>query len=171
LRLHVRLANALVADPVVSEEVLSGVREGLVRLGALEAGDGYPRIEVEVLRVDRESAGIAAGEAGTSPPPVARGTSGAVVARAWLVAAPGAPRESDSGDMRAEDVIAVDQRFGGPLAGTGAVAIPGPLLPNPLASGFHSADALRASARRLGQRLARKVVGLPAASEDMGEGL
>jgi hypothetical protein len=58
--------------------------------------------------------------------------------------------------MRAEEVITID------VTG-GAV--------DPRASGFHYADALRAAARRLGRKLARRVLGLPAASENASEGL
>jgi hypothetical protein len=153
---HVALVQALVADPVANDEVLAGVREEVARFGALEPGDGYPRIEVEVLRAEHSSEGIVV----SASRPVARGNDIAVVGRAWFVRTAGGERESDSGDMRAEDVIAVDESRGtGPLPGA-----------DPLASGFHSADALRAAARRLGRRLALRVIGLPASSEDVTGG-
>jgi len=56
--------------------------------------------------------------------------------------------------MRADDVMAVDAM--GPSGG----------VRDPRASAFHYADALRATARRLGRKLARRVMGDPAASED-----
>ncbi len=56
--------------------------------------------------------------------------------------------------MRAEATLAVDEAGGRLL---------------PVASEFHHADALRAVARQLGRRLAYKVTGEPAASEDGSE--
>jgi hypothetical protein len=150
-RLHVKLVRSLVVDAVASDEVAAGVREELARAGALDSGDGWPRVDVEVLRTDTSSEGIAAGPAG----PVARATDVGVVARAWVEEAPGADPRADTGDMRAEDVAGVDSPGG---------------APDPRADVFHHADALRASARRLGHGLARKVLGLPAAS-DPGPGL
>jgi hypothetical protein len=150
-RLHVKLVRSLVVDAVASDEVASGVREELARAGALEGGDGWPRVDVEVLRTDTDSEGIAAAPSG----PVARATDVAVVARAWVEESPGSDPRADTGDMRAEDVVAVDSPGG---------------APDPRADVFHHADALRASARRLGHSLARKVLGLPAPS-DPGPGL
>jgi hypothetical protein len=145
-RLHVKLVRTLVPDAIASDEVASGAREELARAGALEGGDGWPRVEIEVLRADETSEGVAFGPSG----PVARGTGVAVVARAWIAPAPDAPPAADTGDVRAEDSIAVDVRDSVPAA-------------DPRASTFHRADALRAAARRLGRSLARRVIGLPAA--------
>jgi hypothetical protein len=152
-RLHVKLVRTLVPDVVASDEVAAGLREELARRGALEGGDGYPRVEIEVLRADEASEGIAASRA-PAPRPVARATDVAIAARAWIVVAPGAAPESDTGDMRAEETVAVDMNAAGP---------------DPRTSGFHDADALRAAARRLGRRLAYKVTGEPAASDEGSE--
>jgi hypothetical protein len=157
-RLHVKLVRTLIPDAVASDEVASGVREELARAGTLEAGDGYPRVEIEVLRESESSEGIAAVPNG----PVARGTGVAIVARAWITPAEGAPPESDSGDLRSQVVIASEQPAGAP-AGPAAVAAAS------RSNAFHFADALRAAARRLGIQLARKVTGLPAASDDAFE--
>ncbi len=143
--LHVKIVKVAVADAVAPDEVASGMREELARAGALEGGESYPRVEIEVLRADETSEGIAAGANG----PVARGTGVAVVARAWIARGPDAEPEADTGDMRAEETIATDPTAGG--------------------STFHHADALRAAARRLGHQLATRIMGLPAASEDIGE--
>jgi hypothetical protein len=150
-RLHVKLVRTLVPDAIASDEVASGVREELARQGALDAGDGYPRVEIEVLRADEVSEGIRAGTG-----PLARATDVAIVGRAWVVRSPGAAPERDSGDMGAEEVISAD-------VNEGAL--------DPRASGFHHADALRAAGRRLGSKLARRVTGRPASSEDVSEGL
>src|ERR1700689_4771834 len=147
-RLHVKLVRSLVADAVASDEVASGVREELARAGALVPGDAYPRVEIEVLRADESSEGIAA----VAGQPVARGTDVAIVARAWIARGPDASPEADTGDMRAEESIGVDETGAG--------------TPDPRASGFHHADALRAAARRVGHSLGARVLGLPAASEE-----
>ncbi len=145
-RLHVKLVRTLVPDGIASDEVAAGVREELARAGALDGGEGFPRVEVEVLRADEASEGITA----TSQAPVSRATDVGLAARAWIVRAPGAPPESDTGDLRVEETITVDE---------------GPSGPDPRASAFHEPDALRAAARRLGRRLAAKVTGEPAAND------
>ena len=76
-RLHVKVVRSAVPDAVACDEVASGVREELAAAGALAAGDEYPRVEIEVLRADETSEGVAAAAAG----PVARATDVAVVAR------------------------------------------------------------------------------------------
>jgi hypothetical protein len=150
-RLHVVLVRTLIPDAVASDEVVAGLRDELARAGALEGGSGFPRVEVEVLKADETSQGIAAGPNG----PVSRATDVGLAARAWIVRAAGAPPESDTGDLRATETIAVDETAAGPGAS-----------PDPRASAFHEADALRAAARRLGRRLAYKVTGEGAPSDD-----
>jgi hypothetical protein len=158
LQLHVRLVRTLIPDAVASDEVASGVREELARDGALRAGDGYPRVEIEVLRESESSEDIAAEPNG----PIARGTGVALVARAWIVRAEGAAPEGDTGDLRSEVVIATDLPAAGTTTSASAQAAA-------RSNAFHFTDALRAAARRLGIQLARKVSGLPAASDDAFE--
>jgi hypothetical protein len=155
-RLHVKLVRTSVPDVVASDEVAAGLREELSREGALAGGDGYPRVEIEVLQSSEASEGVAeATGAGGATRPVARGIDVGVAARAWVIRAPGASPESDTGDLRAVETIAVDEGASGA---------------DPRASGFHEADALRAAARRLGRRLAYKVTGQPAATDEGSEG-
>ena len=155
LRLHVKLVRTLIADVVASDEVAAGLREELARAGALDGGDGYPRVEIEVLRASDASEGIAASApAGAGARPAARALDVGISARAWVVRAPGAAPESDTGDLRSEETIAVDEAASGP---------------DPRASAFHEADALRAAARRLGRRLAYKVTGEPASNDEGSE--
>ncbi|HZU81645.1 MAG TPA: hypothetical protein VE987_01955 [Polyangiaceae bacterium] len=146
-KLCVHLARTLVADAVASDEVASGAREALARDGALDGGDCWPRVEIEVLRADEASEGVVA----RSGAPAARATRVSVLGRAWIARAAGSVPEHDTGDLRASEVIAVD------LAGG---------MPDPRAGELHYTDALRAAARRLGGKLARKVTGQPAASDD-----
>ncbi len=154
-RLHVALARSLVADAVATDEVLSGVREALAKEGALAAGDGYPRIEVEVLRSDEASEGIAAPSlalgSAAGGGARARATEVGLVARAYVVLGPGAAEERDTGDVRAMDLVASDVSMG---------------VPDPKADAMHHSDALRLVARRLGERLALRVLGNPTASDE-----
>ena len=160
-RLSVVLKRSLVPDAVASDEVVSGVREVLAREGALASGDGFPRIEVEVLRSDEASEGIAApvaSEAVGSPVagvpiggPRARATEVGLVARACLVRARGGPCERDTGDVRAMDLAASDLPGGGPA---------------PLSDAFHHRDVIRDVGKRLGARLAAHVLGRPSASDE-----
>ena len=142
-----KLVRSLVADAAASDEVAIGMREELAREGALQPGEGWPRAEVEVLRAIEASEGIVA----RGGAPAARGIDVGIVARAWIAQSPGEAPVRDTGDMRAGEVITVDE--------TGGVL-------DPRSSSFHQADALRAAARRLGYKLARRLMGHPAAGED-----
>jgi hypothetical protein len=163
-RFRVVLVRSLIPDAIASDEVVSGVREALARDGALAGGEGYPRIEVEVLRADEGSEGIAAPSAalggsvsGTGPGsssaqgPRARGTEVGLVARACLVRANGGTCERDTGDMRAMDLAASDLTAGAPDVASDA---------------FHHRDVLRGVGKRLGDRLARHILGDPTASDE-----
>jgi hypothetical protein len=155
-RFHVVLLRSLVADAVASREVLSGLRETLAKEGALASGDGYPRVEVEILRSDETSEGISApNDAGAGASanggPRARGTLVGLVARAHVVRSSGGPEERDTGDMRAMDLVGSDVTLG---------------APDPRADFFHHEDALRAVAHRLGERLGLRVLGVPTVSDD-----
>jgi hypothetical protein len=154
-RLHVVLLRSLVADAVATDEVLSGVREALAKEGALAAGDGYPRLEVEVLRADEVSEGIAAPSvalgSGAGGGPRARATEVGLVARAHVVLEPGGALERDTGDVRAMDLTASDVSIG---------------VLDPRADAMHHSDALRLVARRLGERLVLRILGNPTASDE-----
>jgi hypothetical protein len=161
-RLHVVLVRSLVPDAIASDEVVSGVREELAREGALAAGEGYPRVEVEVLRADEASDGVAAASAAlggsasstSEPGPRARGTEVGLVARACLIRTHGGPCERDTGDVRALDLAASE-------------LVPGSTgLPSPRADAFHHRDVLRDVGKRLGERLAKHILGDPTATDE-----
>lgn len=142
-RLSVTLATSMVPDAAVTDEVLVGVREELAKNGALASSSAaYPRCEIEVLRADEASEGITA----VDGQPNARATRVGIVARAWVVRAKDAPRERDTGDIRTMETVAVAQ--------------------DARAATFRHSDALKAAGRRAGRRLASRVMGLPAASDD-----
>lgn len=145
--LHVVLSESKVPEAVASDEVLAGVREELARSGSLAPGSGFPRCEVEILRADEASEGIAAvPDADGRLLPQSRATRVGLVGRAWVLRAPGGERERDTGDVRALETVAVaaDAR----------------------AATLRQSDALRAAGRRLGKRLAARIMGFPAASDD-----
>jgi hypothetical protein len=145
-RFAVVLSTSNVPDAIVSDEVVAGVRDELARSGALVGGESYPRCEVEVLRADEASDGIAAAP---NPDgvllPDARALRVGLVARAWIVRSKDGRRERDTGDVRAMELIAVaaDART----------------------STFRHADALRSAGRRVGRRLGLRILGLPTSSD------
>jgi hypothetical protein len=159
-RLCVVGASPLVADAAVVAEVEAGVRLGLARAGVLRAGGGYPRVVVEVLRLDETSEGIAAVPGGALGPaagglplspggplaPLARATAVGVLARAWIEQSPEAPRERETGDMRTADVQRAEA--------------------DPRLEALRQDDAVRAAARRLGERLARRILGEPETGDE-----
>ena len=152
--------SPLVADTAAVAEVEAGLRQELARAGALRSGGGYPRVVVEVLRMDEMSEGIAAVPGGTRgteiagtpirPPlplaPLARGTRVGVLARAWIEPSAGAARERETGDMRTTDVRRAES--------------------DPRLEALRQDDAARAAARRLGARLARRILGEPETSDE-----
>jgi hypothetical protein len=144
---HVHLSKNFTASAIVAEEVLRGARETLAKEGALASGDGYPRLEIEVLRADETSEGIVGVNA---PPnivnggqvPKARASELGVVVRAFVTRRSGGAAELDTGDLR-QDVLS-----GAPLG-------------DAVRETWQREDALRAAARRLGGRAALKVLGHP----------
>jgi hypothetical protein len=133
----------LVADAGVVGEVEAGVRHGLAQAGALRSGQDYPRVVVEMLRLDSASEGIAR----FAPDlPLARGTRIGVVARAWVERGPDGGRERDTGDMQASEVLASEE--------------------DARLNALRFSDGTRAAARRLGERLARNIMGQPEPSLD-----
>ncbi len=145
--LAVVLHESKVADAVASDEVLAGAREEFARRGGLAAGSGFPRCEIEVLRADEASEGIGAvGDGAGRLAPEARATRVGLVARAWVVRAAGGERVGDTGDVRVFETTAV--------------------APDAVSSAVRSTDALRAAGRRLGKRLAGRIMGFPAPTDD-----
>ena len=141
-RFRVELVKSQVSSVVVAQAVVRGARDALADEGALAPGSGYPRLEIEVLRADETSEAIVQAETPQGGVPRARATDLTVVARAWVVRRPGAPAELDTGDLRA------DALMGSPLGNAGAEL-------------WQREDSLRAIARRLGARIAARILGHP----------
>jgi hypothetical protein len=139
---HLHLSKNFTASAVVADEVLRGARETLAKEGALASGDGYPRLEIEVLRADETSEGIVAVNAPEGQVPKARASELGVVVRAFVTRRSGGAAELDTGDLR-ESLLA-----GSPLGDS-------------VRETWQREDALRAAARRLGGRAALRVLGHP----------
>jgi len=169
---YVHLAQSSVPDAVTADEVVAGVRDELARHGALAERDAaivfsresfghppgsarsspeqspdYPRVEVEVLRVDEGAMAIAVGRAPDGSALPASGASRVgVVVRAYVRMHRDAEPVRDTGDMRVHDTIAVSNQATTAL--------------------FGHIEALRALGRRAGRRIGRTVLGVPALRDD-----
>lgn len=133
-----------VPDASAISSAEAGARAELARAGELAPGGAGARLELEVLRVDETSEGIALtpGKAGL---PLARGVRITVVGRARLRRAGSDVVERDTGDVRASEVAARSDS-----AGMGSLV----------------RDELgRAAGRRLGEALVRRLLGVPEPGE------
>lgn len=139
--LHVALTQSLIADPVAADEALQGLREALAERGALADGEGFPRVELEVLRVDELADGIDEGPG----QPEARALRTSVVARAGIRSGRGAPISADTGDVRASVTQAPQARAAG--------------------HAFALAQGQRAAARKVGHLLGEHLLGTPIVSD------
>lgn len=133
---------SVVAGPVHAPEaalaaaLAEGARAELARAGELGDWGAPAAVEVELLRVDETSEGIAL--AGPELP-LARGVRVTAVGRARVRRAGSASAERDTGDVRASEAV---------TRGSG----PAPALV------LHD-EAGRAAARRLGEILVRRLLG------------
>ena len=119
------------------QEVLNGAREELARAEALGSG-GFPRLVVELVRVDELPVGI---QAPAAQSPLGRGSDVGVTARAWVEEREGAPPSRDTGDVRRVETVAQ--------------------AADTVSSSLAAGDAIRAAARRLGRALALRALGMP----------
>lgn len=120
----------------VVDAATAGVRSELGSAGAL--GSGYPRVVVEIVRIDERSIGVR--DAGNASP-LARGSEVIVVGRAHVQERPEAAPTRDTGDFSRSAQFA---------AGV-----------TPSADAASRSRALRDAARSLGKALGRAVLGLP----------
>ena len=122
------------------QAAVTGVRS---ELGAAQAlGNGFPRVVVEVLRVDERSTGV---RSTGNDVPLARGSEIVVVGRAQVLEKPDGAPSIDTGDFSRSASFA---------SGT-----------TPSADAAARSRAVRDAARSLGKALGRAVLGLPEPSE------
>lgn len=117
-------------------QVADGVRSELGPAGAL--GSGFPRVVVEVLRVDERSIGV---RSTSNTGPLARGSELTVVGRAYVLERAGAVPSRDTGDLSRSAQFAAG--------------------PTPSADAAARSRAVRDAARSLGKALGRALLGLP----------
>jgi hypothetical protein len=141
-RLGVVAGTVLVPDSGTLAAVIAGARSELERTGVLGPEATYPRLEVDVLRVDEVSSGVTA--AGASP--IARGMGVAVVGRGRVVREPGAAPESDTGDLRRTSFLAGDS--------------------DPRVDSTLYDAALRGAAERVGRDVAKAALGIPEPADE-----
>jgi hypothetical protein len=122
-----------------AEQAAAGVRSELQPAGAL--GSGFPRVVVEVLRVDERSIGVSS----MGNTPLARGTEIVVVGRAHVLERSDAAPSHDTGDL---------SRAAQYAAGS-----------SPAADSAARSRAVRDAARSLGKALGRALLGLPEPAE------
>jgi hypothetical protein len=128
------------AEPQVDAAVLAGVGLALSQEGLLRNGNAYPRIEVELLRIERLSGAVGLS---ADDRPRARSIGMAVLARAW-VALPDGTHVEDTGDVREEGYRAAAARGAGEIQS--------------------DEEALQAVALRLGKKLGARILGYPVSS-------
>ena len=122
-----------------AQQAVAGVRSELQPAGAL--GSGFPRVVVEILRVDERSIGVSS----TSTGPLARGTEIVVVGCAHVLERSEAAPSRDTGDL---------SRAAQYAAGS-----------SPAADSAARSRAVRDAARSLGKALGRALLGLPEPAE------
>jgi len=120
------------------QALAAGARSELAKAGALQAGASYPRLVVQLLRVDELSAGVAVTPADE---PLARGSSVGVVGRGWIEESKGGPPSRDTGDVRRAAHFASAETVAN--------------------DALRYDDAVREAARAVGQAIARRVLGEP----------
>lgn len=134
--LSVVAAPSQVPDVTLVGDAVFGAQAALAREARLGRG-AYPRLMVELLRVDERSSGAL--DLGGQP--LARGVSLGLLGRAWVLDAPGASPRFDTGDVRVATDVSAEA--------------------DPRVDTLRRDDALRSLARRLGESLAGRVLGLP----------
>lgn len=136
-RLSVELGQILIPEPLAAQSTASGARAELAAAGLLGHDSEFPRLVIDVLRVDELSRAIHV-EAGH---PAAGGMSIAVVIRARVFAADGQEPTLDTGDIRR------------------AVQETGDSDPHVDSAAYEV--ALRSAAERAGRAAARAALGIP----------
>jgi hypothetical protein len=140
--LSVTVGQTLVPDTSAIQAVLSGARLELAAAGRLADGNRFPRLVLDVLRMDEASRGVHV----QSGQPAGSGMSVAVVVRARLLLAADQEPALDTGDIRR----AVQ------LASTA----------DPRADSAAYDQASRAAAERAGRAAARVALGIPEPNDE-----
>lgn len=141
-RLSVHVGQVLIPEPIAAQATASGARSELAAAGLLASGAEYPRLVVDVLRVDELSRGIHV-QAGQ---PRASGMSIALTVRGRVFRAENQEPTLDTGDVRRAVQLSGDAD---PRADSAAYDI-----------------ALRSAAERAGRAVARFTLGIPEPNDE-----
>lgn len=98
-RLSIAVAPSRAPESGALAAVTTGLRAELSRAGVLGPGGGYPRVVLELVRVDERGTAQLLTDAQSGGLPLASGALVGVTARAWVENANGSV-ERDTGDVR-----------------------------------------------------------------------
>lgn len=141
-RLSVAASGIAVSRAEAVHAALRGARQELAAASALSAStERYPRLVIELVRVDETATGVVAGGVASDPVPQARGSSVAVTGRAWVEQRPGGERTLETADLQRVESVAAGANAG--------------------IDREQNRAAVESAANRLGRDLARAVLGLP----------
>jgi hypothetical protein len=140
--MSVVIGQILVPETGAAQAALSGARAELAAAGRLATASDYPRLAVDLLRVDEVSRAIHV----QSGQPTASGMGIAVVVRARLLLAPEQEPTLDTGDVRRATQLSGDA--------------------DPRLDSAAYDQAVRAAAERAGRAAARIALGIPEPNDE-----
>lgn len=137
-----QVGQALIPDAIAVQAAMSGARSELAAAGRAQAGSSFPRLVIDVLRVDELSRSVHV----ESGQPRAGGMSIAITVRGRLFRAERQEPSFDSGDLRRSAQLSGDA--------------------DPRVDGAAYDQALRAAAERAGRAVARTLLGIPEPADE-----
>lgn len=141
-RLSVQVGQVLIPEPIAVQAAANGVRSELAAAGLLANDSRFPRLVLDVLRVDERSRGIHV-EAGQ---PRAAGMSIALTVRGRVFQGENQEPRLDTGDLRR------------------SVQVSGSADPRSDSSAYDA--ALRSAAEHAGRAVARIALGIPEPNDE-----
>ena len=137
-----QVGQVLIPEPMAVQAAASGARSELASAGLLASGAQFPRLVVDVLRVDELSRGIHVQDG----QPRAGGMSIALTVRGRIFAGENQEARLDSGDLRRSVQVSGDS--------------------DPRADSAAYDAALRTAAEHAGRAVARIALGIPEPNDD-----
>jgi len=141
-KLSVHVGQVMVAEPLAAQAAANGARSELAAAGLLASGAGYPRLVVDVLRVDELSRGIHVQDG----QPRAGGMSIALTIRGRIFNAENQEPRLDTGDLRRSVQVSGDS--------------------DPRVDSASYDAALRSAAELAGRAVARAALGIPEPNDE-----
>ena len=141
-KLSVHVGQVMVAEPLAAQAAASGARSELAAAGALASGAQFPRLVVDVLRIDELSRGIHVQDG----QPRAGGMSIALTVRGRIFSAENQEPRLDTGDVRRSVQVSGDS--------------------DPRVDSGNYDAALRSAAELAGRAVARAALGIPEPNDE-----